>query len=122
VVTNNQYAYSTPNDRQFACHDLVDRAIGYGMEGYSMDGTDVKECLEVVYHAVGRAREGNGPQLIVASCLRLSGHAEHDDASYVDPRLFTSPLGRDCIEVARNYLLEQGWADAEAVRQWRESA
>jgi pyruvate dehydrogenase E1 component alpha subunit/2-oxoisovalerate dehydrogenase E1 component alpha subunit len=122
VVTNNQYAYSTPNDRQFACHDLVDRAIGYGVEGYSMDGTDVKECLEVVHHAVGRAREGNGPQLVVASCLRLSGHAEHDDASYVDPRLLTSPIGRDCIEVARNYLLEQGWADAEAVRQWRESA
>lgn len=122
VVTNNQYAFSTPNDRQFACHDLVDRAIGYGVEGYSMDGTDVKECLEVVHHAVSRAREGNGPQMVVANCLRLSGHAEHDDASYVDPRLFASPTGRDCIDVARNYLLEQGWADTDTVRQWRDSA
>ena len=36
VATNNHYAYSTPNDREFACHDLVDRAIGYGFEGYSL--------------------------------------------------------------------------------------
>jgi pyruvate dehydrogenase E1 component alpha subunit/2-oxoisovalerate dehydrogenase E1 component alpha subunit len=38
VATNNHYAYSTPNDREFACDDLVDRAIGYGFEGYSLDG------------------------------------------------------------------------------------
>src|SRR5437762_7158668 len=25
VATNNHYAYSTPNDREFACHDLMDR-------------------------------------------------------------------------------------------------
>lgn len=122
VVTNNQYAYSTPNHRQFACHNLVDRAIGYGVEGYTMDGTDVKECLKVANHAVTRARDGHGPQMIVADCLRLSGHAEHDDAGYVDPRLSSSLAGRDCIEVSRNYLLEQGWVDAETLRQWRDSA
>ena len=41
VATNNHYAYSTPNDRQFACADLVDRAKGYGYEGSSVDGTDL---------------------------------------------------------------------------------
>jgi len=30
AITNNQFSYSTPNNRQFACHDLVDRALGYG--------------------------------------------------------------------------------------------
>src|SRR3954462_5502954 len=40
VVTNNHYAYSTPNDREFACTDLVERAKGYGFEGYSIDGTN----------------------------------------------------------------------------------
>src|SRR5260370_18525827 len=48
VVVNNQYAYSTPNSRQFACNDLVDRAIGYGVEGYTMNGTDLGDCLEVL--------------------------------------------------------------------------
>src|SRR6266516_7110807 len=38
VATNNHYAYSTPNDRDFACANLVDRARGYGFEGYELDG------------------------------------------------------------------------------------
>src|SRR5580765_5239385 len=74
VATNNHYAYSTPNDREFACHDLVDRAIGYGFEGYSVDGTDLNACLDVIGGAVKRARAGRPPQLVVASVLRLSGH------------------------------------------------
>ncbi|MBV8816178.1 MAG: thiamine pyrophosphate-dependent dehydrogenase E1 component subunit alpha [Verrucomicrobia bacterium] len=122
TVTNNQYAYSTPNERQFACHDLVDRAIGYGVEGYSMDGTDLKECLEVAAHAVRRARSGFGPQMIVASCVRLSGHAEHDDGSYMEKTLLESPIGRDCIKVAHSFLVEQGWADESTVQEWRLNA
>jgi acetoin:2,6-dichlorophenolindophenol oxidoreductase subunit alpha len=122
TVTNNRYAYSTPNDRQFACHDLVDRAIGYGVEGYSMDGTDLKECLEVAAHAVRRARSGFGPQMIVASCVRLSGHAEHDDGSYMEKSLFETPIGRDCIKVAHSFLVEQGWADESTVQEWRLNA
>src|SRR5246127_2302948 len=69
VATNNHYAYSTPNDREFACVDLVDRAIGYGFEGCSVDGTDLNTCLEVIGSAVQRARAGRPPQLVVASVL-----------------------------------------------------
>jgi pyruvate dehydrogenase E1 component alpha subunit/2-oxoisovalerate dehydrogenase E1 component alpha subunit len=122
VVTNNQYAYSTPNSRQFACHDLVDKAVGYGVEGYSMDGTDLRQCLEVVGHAVDRARSGSGPQMVVATCLRLTGHAEHDDASYMDEELFKQALGRDCIDATESFLLEQNWASETALRAWRQEA
>src|SRR5207245_1147191 len=94
VATNNHYAYSTPNDREFACHDLVDRAIGYGFEGYSLDGTDLSACLEVIGGAVKRARAGRPPQLVVASVLRLSGHGEHDDASYVTEEMKREPFAR----------------------------
>jgi len=122
TVTNNHYAYSTPNSRQFACHDLVDRAIGYGVEGYSMDGTDLKECLEIASHAVERARSGFGVQMIVASCVRLSGHAEHDDGFYMDKTLLNSPIGRDCLSVAQAHVVEQGWADEVTVKEWRQQA
>ncbi|MEA3211519.1 MAG: acetoin:2,6-dichlorophenolindophenol oxidoreductase subunit alpha [Chthoniobacter sp.] len=122
VVANNQYAYSTPNDRQFACRDLVDKAIGYGIEGHSLDGTDLAQCLEVMGEAVRRAREGRGPQLVVASLLRLAGHGEHDDASYVDPALREGALGRDCLRLAEQHLLEQRWADAATLETWGEEA
>ena len=122
VVVNNQYAYSTPNSRQFACNDLVDRAIGYGVEGHSLDGTDLRDCLEVLAHATDRARSGHGPQMVVGSCLRLTGHAEHDDAFYMDKSLVHTVLGRDCLKVAESYLQERRWADDALLENWRKSA
>src|SRR6266699_4132105 len=52
IVADNQYAYSTPNFRQFACRALVDKAAGYGVEGRSVDGTDLAACLATVAEAV----------------------------------------------------------------------
>jgi pyruvate dehydrogenase E1 component alpha subunit/2-oxoisovalerate dehydrogenase E1 component alpha subunit len=122
VVADNQYAYSTPTDRQFACESLADRAVGYGVDGHSVDGTDLAACLKTVGHAVSRARDGHGPQMVVARLLRLCGHGEHDDASYVDPRLKRSLSGRDCLSVAESHLLETGWADQKGVEGWRTEA
>src|SRR6266700_7322838 len=119
IVADNQYAYSTPNYRQFACRALVDKAAGYGVEGRSVDGTDLAACLATVAEAVQKARQDRGPQLVVAHLLRLCGHGEHDDASYVDPKLKASPLGRDCIKVAEEHLRQQNWATEKAVESWR---
>jgi pyruvate dehydrogenase E1 component alpha subunit/2-oxoisovalerate dehydrogenase E1 component alpha subunit len=112
VIANNQYAYSTPTSFQFACRDLADKAVGYGVESQSVDGTDLAACLKTVGSAVARAREGRGPQLVVATLLRLCGHGEHDDAGYVDPKLKSSPIGRDCLKVAEEFVLQQNWMDA----------
>jgi len=119
IVADNQYAYSTPTSFQFACENLADKAAGYGVESYSIDGTDLSVCLKVVGDAVAKARAGDGPQLIVAKLLRLCGHGEHDDASYVDPKLKSSPLGRDCLKVAEEFLLRQSWTDAATIAEWR---
>ena len=122
VVADNQYAYSTPNSRQFACRSLVDRAKGYGVTGYSLDGTDLEACLNVMRTAVEKARGGGGPQLIVANLLRLCGHGEHDDASYIDSRLKNSALGRDCLQVAEKQILARHWVDEAEIKRWREGA
>jgi TPP-dependent pyruvate/acetoin dehydrogenase alpha subunit len=122
VATNNHYAYSTPNDREFACRDLVDRAKGYGFEGYNVDGTDLTNCLDVIGGAVKRARAGRPPQLVVASLLRLSGHGEHDDASYVSEEIKRQPFAQDCLKCAEKLIVDQNLLDAETLRQWREDA
>jgi len=122
VATNNHYAYSTPNDREFACHDLVDRAIGYGFEGYTIDGTDLTNCLDVIGSAVKRARAGRPPQLVVASILRLSGHGEHDDASYVTDEIKREPFARDCLKVAEQTIADLNLVDVETLREWRKDA
>lgn len=122
VVANNYYAYSTPTSRQFVCDSLLDRAKGYGVEGHKVDGTDLDECLKVLDEAAASARAGRGPQLVIAELLRLCGHGEHDDASYVDPKLKSSPAGRDCLKVAEEELARRNWANAETIAVWRSEA
>jgi pyruvate dehydrogenase E1 component alpha subunit/2-oxoisovalerate dehydrogenase E1 component alpha subunit len=121
VVANNQFSYSTPNDRQFACTDLVAKAAGYGMAGHRAEGNDLIDCLSVIGKAVAAARAGEGPQFVVADLLRLVGHGEHDDASYIPDGLKKSPLGRDCLELARTTLLEKGWLTEKEAADWHVS-
>ena len=116
-VADNQFAYSTPTDRQYACEHLVDRAAGYGVKGYAIDGTDLAESLTVFRRAIDEARSGNGPQLVVGRLLRLSGHGEHDDASYVPNSVKAGRYGRDCLSVAREQILSNEWATVEFLDQ-----
>jgi len=109
ALANNQYAYSTPNDRQFACAKLVDRAIGYGIDGHEVDATNLEDCVTVFEKAVQRAREGHGPQLVVGSMLRMAGHGEHDDASYIPVEV--RQQGRDCLLLAEQTFRKKGWLD-----------
>ena len=120
VIGNNQFAYSTPNDRQFSCADLVEKARGYGVGGFAVDGTDLLACASVITEAIRRARQGQGPQLIVARLLRLSGHGEHDDAFYVPTAVRSDHYGRDCIEVATLQLIENGIATSDEILAWHE--
>ncbi len=109
AVAENQFAYSTPTNRQYACDSLVDRAVGYGVKGYSINGTLLNECLAVFQTAIDAARNGGGPQLVVGKLLRLSGHGEHDDASYVPDEVKSGEYGKDCVKLARAYALENGF-------------
>ena len=61
VVANNQFSYSTPNNESFACGDLVDRAVGYGIAGHRCDGTDPQACLATLTAACTAAREHGLP-------------------------------------------------------------
>jgi pyruvate dehydrogenase E1 component alpha subunit/2-oxoisovalerate dehydrogenase E1 component alpha subunit len=123
VVTNNQYAYSTPTERQFACESLVKRAVGYGIQGHTIEqGNDLAACLEVIGRATQRAREGDGPQMVVTSILRLGGHGEHDDGGYVLDVLKRSKTGADCMKVTEQYILAEGLATAADLEHWRANA
>ena len=122
VVANNQFAYSTPTDRQFACENLVERAVGYGMKGHTLDATDLEACLQVASQSVEAARGGGGPQLIVAELLRLCGHGEHDDASYISEEMKSAPAGRDCLAGSRKLLLDRGFATEDELAAWAKEA
>jgi pyruvate dehydrogenase E1 component alpha subunit/2-oxoisovalerate dehydrogenase E1 component alpha subunit len=98
----------------------VERAAGYGIGGFSVDGTDLIACASVIGYAVRKARAGGGPQMVVAHLLRLGGHGEHDDGSYVPESAKHGHYGRDCIEVAMRQLVEGGFATVEEIMAWQE--
>jgi TPP-dependent pyruvate/acetoin dehydrogenase alpha subunit len=114
VLENNQYAYSTPLDKQFAV-DPVKRATAYGFEGISVDGNDVEAMFEATREARERALSGDGPTLIEAVTMRMHGHAAHDDMKYVPAEQVTEWRRRDPIERQEKRVSELG-VDVEALR------
>jgi pyruvate dehydrogenase E1 component alpha subunit/2-oxoisovalerate dehydrogenase E1 component alpha subunit len=119
LVANNQYAYSTPTSRQFACEDLTQKAAGYGVRAHSVEGNNLEACLQVLQEAVEDARQGGGPQLVVARLLRLCGHGEHDDFSYLSEEKAAADYAGDCLKLAEAHLIRQNWADQTQVDIWR---
>jgi pyruvate dehydrogenase E1 component alpha subunit len=114
VLENNQYAYSTPLDQQFAV-DPVERAAAYGFPGFTVDGNDVEAMFEATRKARERAVAGEGPTLIEAVTMRMHGHAAHDDMKYVPKEQLEEWRRKDPIDrqVAR---LEELGVDIEALR------
>jgi len=98
IIENNQFAYSTPNSRQFAAQKLSDRGAGYGIPGVTIDGTNVLLVYETCRKAVDRARNGGGPTLVETVTMRMQGHSAADDASYVPPAMIEEWKKKDPIE------------------------
>jgi TPP-dependent pyruvate/acetoin dehydrogenase alpha subunit len=112
LVEDNQYAYSTPRERQFRCASLVERAAGYGIPGYEVDGNDVDAVHRATSKAVAAARRGDGPSLVVATTMRMEGHALHDAAAYVPQDLKDRWAARDPLRRTEDALRVLGWDDA----------
>ena len=112
IIENNQFAYSTPISKQFAARRLSDRALGYGIPGVTIDGTDVLQVYETCHAAVERARREEGPTLIETLTTRMDGHSASDDASYVPKELLEEwkrkdPIRRFEIALAQDGILTE---------------
>lgn len=107
VLENNQYAYSTPVEKQSAVKRFADRALGYGIHGETVDGNDVEAVYFAAKKAVERARAGEGPTLLECVTMRMQGHAQHDDARYVPEEKFKSWRERDPILLYQDRLLKE---------------
>jgi TPP-dependent pyruvate/acetoin dehydrogenase alpha subunit len=117
IVENNAWAYSTPTSEQFRVQDLAERAIAYGIPAVIVDGTDACQVYDATREACDRARRGEGPTLIEAKMMRMKGHAIHDAAQYVPPRLFEFWKQRDPIARFEDYLVRvKQWLTAEEKR------
>lgn len=98
LIENNKYAYSTPNSEQYRCAHLVDRAKGYGIEGISADGNDAVALHLLARELVADLRRKPRAVLLECDTMRMRGHGEHDDFSYVPRALIDEYAKRDPIK------------------------
>ena len=111
-LQNNQWAISTPRNRQSRVTHFADRAIGYGIAGSLVDGNDVVAVHHVVTDAVSRARQGDGPTLIEAVTYRLGFHNTSDDPHhYREDAEFRAAEQLDPISRLERYVQSIGCLD-----------
>ncbi len=107
VIENNMYGLSTPTNEQYACNDLVDRAAGYGMRGYVVEGNNILEVYETVKKLAAEIRENPEPILIECKTFRVRGHEEASGTKYVPNDLQKAWSEKDPVTNYENFLLEK---------------
>ena len=117
IVENNQWAYSTPVEKQSALKNLADRARAYGMRSEIVDGNDVLAVVRTAREAAAHARGGNGPVLIEAKTMRMGGHAQHDGAEYVPAATREAWKQRDPLDRFEKLLTEKKLWDAKTKKE-----
>lgn len=108
VIENNGYGLSTPVNEQYRCTRLVDKAIGYGMEGVQIDGNNVLTMIDTIRGIRDYCISEQKPYLVECMTFRMRGHEEASGTKYVPPALFEEWSAKDPISNYEHWLLRDG--------------
>ncbi|MDR1800273.1 MAG: thiamine pyrophosphate-dependent dehydrogenase E1 component subunit alpha [Lachnospiraceae bacterium] len=122
VCENNRYGLTTPYQTTTAVEDIADRAVGYAIPGYAIDGNDVLAILDTFAKCQERARKGEGPSLIECKTYRWKGHWTGDPEVYRTREEVASWVAKDPIPRFRAYLIENGYATDKDLDEIEERA
>lgn len=114
VCQNNQWAISTPGDKQTASPTIAIKGLGYGVESLRVDGNDVIAVLHAARYAAAKARRGDGPTFLELLTYRVGAHTTSDDPSlYRDESVTEVWKGRkDPLRRFEKFLDRRGFATA----------
>lgn len=115
LIENNGYGLSTPKSEQFRCKKLVDKAIGYGIEGIQIDGNNILEVYDTINQLAKEIRKDPRPVLVECLTFRMRGHEEASGTKYVPQELLTEWEQKDPISNFECYLIEEGILTTDSV-------
>ncbi len=122
LCENNEWAISTPADKQMANPNVADRAVGYGMPGVVVNGFDPIAVYAAVKEAMERARSGGGPTLVEAKCYRFLAHTtDDDDRTYRSREEVERRRQDDPVPNFERLLVEQGVLSPEGLESLKRS-
>jgi 2-oxoisovalerate dehydrogenase E1 component len=107
LIENNGYGLSTPINEQYRCKNLVDKAVGYGMEGRQIDGNNLLEVYHTVSELANSMRQNPRPVLLECMTLRMRGHEEASGTKYVPQELFDEWKEKDPLINFEGFLLDE---------------
>ncbi len=119
VIENNGYGLSTPSNEQFRCKSFADKAIGYGIEGVTVDGNNVLKVYETVKQLAESIRENPRPILLECVTFRMRGHEEASGTKYVPKELFEQWGKKDPVSTFENYLIKEGVLTEDIIESLR---
>ena len=119
VIENNAYGLSTPVSEQYKCKDLVDKAIGYGMEAHRIDGNNILEVYNKISALRRSIKENPRPVLVECLTFRMRGHEEASGVKYVPKDMFTEWKTRDPLENYEKFLLGEKILTTEKIKSIR---
>jgi pyruvate dehydrogenase E1 component alpha subunit len=109
IVENNELAFSSRTSELSKIRPLAARARGFGLEGFTADGTDATTVWALTTRVVEQVRSGSRPALIEFSIPRLSGHLEVVDfEDYLSEAEKQRRQERDPLRRTRETLLRAG--------------
>lgn len=111
VIENNGYGLSTPSNEQFACKQLADRGIGYGMKSITIDGNNVLEVFTTIKTIAEQIRENPEPWIVECNTFRMRGHEEASGVKYVPHDMFDLWTTKDPLLTFEKFLLDAGLID-----------
>lgn len=119
IVENNGYGLSTPVNEQYRCKSIVDKAIGYGIEGVKIDGNNILAVYDTIKGVRDYCIKNQKPYLIECMTFRMRGHEEASGVKYVPPQLFEEWERKDPIKNYEAWLLEEKILSADDVESIR---
>lgn len=115
LIENNGYGLSTPTNEQYKCKNLVDRALGYGIEGVQLDGNNILAVYDKLSELTESIRENPRPVLVECLTFRMRGHEEASGIKYVPQHLFDEWVKKDPVQNFENYLLNENVLNEDSI-------
>ena len=115
-IENNGYGLSTPVNEQYAIEDLADRAAGYKMDSYVIDGNNVVDVYNCLKEVSEKMRTDNKPVLIEFKTFRMKGHEEASGQAYIDPEIIEEWAKKDPIKHFEEFLIKSKHLNSKALK------
>jgi len=115
-IENNGYGLSTPVNEQYAIEDLADRAAGYNMDSYVIDGNNVVDVYNCLKEVSKKMRSDNKPVLVEFKTFRMKGHEEASGQAYIDPEKIEEWAKKDPIKHFEEFLIKSKHLDSKTLK------